>query len=135
MTTIYDDYVWSGGCERFGDYKGYQDWQKYQPPTFPSIPIPKEQKKIILPETSTKEKIKELEKKLSDMKKANFTRDDKIAEFMRHQDRLIKLVENLTDECLKLKEDNGKLHKENKNIKELLNRYNRFDIMEINEDG
>lgn len=135
MPTIYDDYVWRGGRERFGDYKGYQDWQKYQPSTFPSIPISKEPKKIILPETSTKEKIKELEKKLSDMKKANFTRDDKIAEFMRHQDRLIKLVENLTDECLKLKEDNGKLHKENKSIKELLNRYNRFDIMEINEDG
>jgi len=141
MTTLYDEYVWSGGENQYGSYDNFRkhrdmDRSKILPrhPTITHIPSPIEEKnkenkdkKITRPDNAASVAYDNLRAAVENLRYVSDMDQKEIqglkAEVKANKNSIALLLKKVVE-----------IQETNKELKQLLNTYNRFDIMEV-DDG
>jgi septal ring factor EnvC (AmiA/AmiB activator) len=138
VTTLYDDYIWDGGYEKFGDMERWKEWKKRRdwepavpahPNNNPYYPYEKKDDKsaddLFPQKTELQKKIEELEIRLEQSIR------DARHEIEDQQKKLSEKITMLEGIIMSMQDRIEFLGEENKKLKDIVNEYNRFDIMDV----
>lgn len=135
MTTLFDEFIWDGGQDRFNNV---ETWQKWREDGKPYVSPKRDDKSAddIFPQKSEAEKrIEKLEKKLDrEIEKIRSEREHietKVKEQLKTMNEALTSMQIFNQLLTTRVKD---IEKDNKRLRDLLNEYDKFDIMEFEDE-